>query len=919
MSKHIISILLCVALIATLFSGCDSNTAKVDVDVKKPKAKAQLVVAANPIIVYDDDSVAAAVNDIKKAIDSDRKNATLSSLAESDWSWITNIGTKWKKRAVYGVESWKNGAGTPSKNLNSYIFSADGTISVSSYNTKNTSLAAYGENEFPQYGLLLSVGGKTQDAICYTVPKDGVISIPDGTVTAVQAVDKIETGFLAEDGTARSAVFAIMVNEKTVYYDQLCNSSVNGEACTQVTYSGLENIKVTAGDTITFSVILNARANKTDDITQPDEIIPNNNNNRNNNSKPNSGSSSDTSKTDNEAIPKNISFIDGYDARFKLIRSNEISATSLQNVVIFRTSMESTLGAEVFMYDDETHAATNDYEILIGECNRDESKAVYDDLINYRANHAADYIIRMVGKKLVIAATTDYALSNALNYFSENLCKSDSSSIPSSLNYIHRPKMNTVMLGDSNIGSYAIRTERYPSFMTVSAAKDIQNWVMENTGYTIVRTDDRTVSTNEILLYSTSRSGYKDYNFRTLASENLAENIGLKTSEYKVSFNGKKLYIKAGSVSAANFAVQSFIGDMNGKLKNGDIKITSSYIKTGTYKQKDYSLSNGYGLTWADDFTGDYDTGARFNKNNWSTVSGVNEGATYQLSRLYKKWGISSVNELMKKFTGNWITGTYSYNGVAGTVPDGKIMNGFIKTVGSESKNGTLYIENNAMKLIARRVTDPSDPLYDGSVSEVGAGLQSKMTMNFKYGVFETRLINPAKSSISTAVWLNAYSGGTSQKGDLNPEIDLCETFGHDNMYVHNLHTWEYGNEDGHIDHALVGDLGARPYIRPDTGEYLYDSYHTMGVEWTPEYISFLMDGEPVQTIEINNTRFSAFHKWVYADLSCSTSNNGYYGDNVALYAYDDADAVNNLRGDMYVDYVYLYQKNDSNYGLKTR
>lgn len=53
-----------------------------------------------------------------------------------------------------------------------------------------------------------------------------------------------------------------------------------------------------------------------------------------------------------------------------------------------------------------------------------------------------------------------------------------------------------------------------------------------------------------------------------------------------------------------------------------------------------------------------------FNKNNWSTVSGVNEGATYQLSRLYKKWGISSVNELMKKFTGNWITGTYSYNGV---------------------------------------------------------------------------------------------------------------------------------------------------------------------------------------------------------------------------------------------------------------
>ena len=932
MKKRIIAIILCIAIASSLFSGCDS-TAKVNIN-KKFKAKAQLVIAANPVLVYDDQTVIAPVNDIKKSIDADRKNATLTSLSETDWSWITKTNEDWQKRALYDIESWKNGTGAQNKNINSYVFSDVGTISLANYNTAKVPLITYGDEELSQYGLLFSVSAKSQDALCYTVPRDGTLTVPETAFTAVEKVGNVKTGFLAEDGSGRSAVVSVMVNGKTLWYGMLCNTKAgDGQSCSQLKCPELNSISVTAGDTVTFNFILNARANKKDDITQPDSTDDrddkNDDSNRNNqgSNSSNSNSSGDNSSVkDNNISGNKLSLIDGYDVRFKLIRSSKLSAAELQKVVLMRTEMEKTLGAETFLYDDETHAATDDYEILIGDCDRPESKKVYNELIDYRAGHAADYIIRIVGKKLVIAATTEYSLANALEYFIANYCKDEQSSVPSDLNYVCRPKIQTVMLGNNNIGSFAIRTERYPSVMTVTAAKDLQNWITEKTGYTVNRSDDRTESTFEILLYATNRSGYTDYKFRTMASETLAAQLGLDNEEYKITFDGKKLYINAGSVSAANYAVQQLISEWDKKAKNGSVRISAGYEKTGIYKLKDYSLSDGYALTWTDEFTGNYDDGTRLNRKNWDYVSLLQRGPMYEMSKLKEYWGINSLAELKAKFTGNWITGDYTYNanGIENniTVPEGSVVNGFMKKTLVERKDGTAYIDNNALRLMRRQVKDKTDPFYDGTISDVGAEITSNLRMSFKYGIFETRIINPVKKSCSPVVWLNCdQSSFSASTGDPMPEIDICESFGHDNRYIYNLHTWFFGG--GHTAHGEGGDMGVRTWTKPEDGEKLYDTYHTMGCEITPEYLSILCDGEPIQTIETNNTTFEAFHKYVHVRIGNNVSNDTYVGDNIPLYAYrnaeKNADEVNNLNADMYVDYVSIYQKNDSRYGLRTR
>lgn len=937
MKRRLFSLILCFVLTAALFAGCNRNTAKVGLTTKFTP-KAQLVVAANPVFVYEDDTVVAPINDIKKAIDNDISSSTITSLSKTDWSWITRDGENWKKRPLYGVEKWKSGTGVVNNKLRAYSFSQDGTISVASYNTKNLSIETYSD-ELAQYGILLSVGAKSQEAFCYTVPTDGIINIPEGTFTAIQKVGSVKTGFLAEDGTGRSAVVSIQVNSKVLYFGQLCNSTAgDGEAVTQLTYPELENINVTAGDTVTINLILNAKVNKDDDVSNPEDTEEDvqdteedysdwtDTDFQDDSSSDNNSSDKENSSTDVEKIPEKIPLITGFDATFKILRSSDLTSTSLQNVVLTRINMEKILGAEVFLYDDETTEANLDYEIIIGETDRPESKKVYKELKNYRAGHAADYIIRMVGKKLVIAATTDYSLKNAISHFMDNYCKNDSSSVPSDLNIVHRPEMYTIMLGDNNIASFAIRTERFPSVITVNAAKDIQNWIIEKTGYTVSRTTDQIKSDFEILVYSTARSGYKNYNFRTLATENMAKSIGIdESNEYKITFDGKKLYINAGSATAANYAVQQLLKEFEKTANNGKVKIAKGYKKTGTYKDGAYTLSNGYGLTWNDEFKGDYDEGTRINRNKWEFTTEVSPGTKYEISKIFKKFGLSSLDDLKKKFKGNWITGDYSFsvkgNVVSGTVPEGYVMNGIYNCVSMESKEGNLYIDDNALKMIVRPVEGSSDLMYDGVSSYVIPEINTNNTMLFKYGIYETRVIMPLKKCLGANEWLNSQQGSANiSSGDMMPEIDLGESFGKENTYVHNLHTWVHGNAAGHISHGDTGGMGNRPWAQLPKGEKFSDTYHHIGVEWTPEYISFLLDGEPIQIIEINNTTYASFHNYVQILKGITLGNDMYNIDNMnPLYAYDDIDEINNLRGDYFADYVRIYQKDDDVYGLKTR
>lgn len=175
MKNKITAILLISVLTFSCLSGCKdrANTAKVP-KTGNEEIKPQLVVAANPSLVFDGRSSVIAFNDVKNAMTADRKAATLTTLYdETDWAMVYKTGEDWKKHGIYGIEKWHNGAHISSDKLGSYSFSDDGTISLMPYTTAAARLGAYEGGTPSEAGLLVSVSGNEQNALCYQIKENG--------------------------------------------------------------------------------------------------------------------------------------------------------------------------------------------------------------------------------------------------------------------------------------------------------------------------------------------------------------------------------------------------------------------------------------------------------------------------------------------------------------------------------------------------------------------------------------------------------------------------------------------------------------------------------------------------------------------------------------------------------------------------
>ena len=426
MKNKIIAILLILVLTFSCLSGCGNQTKTAEVpETGNEKIKPQLVVATNPSLVFDGQNNVIAFNDVKNAMTADRKAATLTTLYdETNWAMVYKTGEDWKKHGIYGIEKWHNGAHISSDKLGSYSFSADGTISLMPYTTATAKLSAYESGTPSEAGLLVSISGNEQNALCYQIKEDGYLAIPAGKLTAIDSVGEVKTGFLAEDNDSRSAAVEFIINTKAVWSGEFVNSTAgDGTAVTELSYPDISGIEVKAGDKFFLSFKLDAKANKPEDIkaTMPAE--------------------SDGKKYDDTAAPTeqviNIPLMDGYDSHFKIVRSGSADIKEQQIVAKLRSAMVSILEADVITGTDEIGAVAN--ELLIGRTNRPESIKAYDELTSYRANNGSDFIIRMDSGKLVIAANDDYSLQLAVDYFLEKYCNSDKAQLPSNLNYCYRP------------------------------------------------------------------------------------------------------------------------------------------------------------------------------------------------------------------------------------------------------------------------------------------------------------------------------------------------------------------------------------------------------------------------------------------------------------------------------------------------
>ncbi len=884
MNKRIVSLILTLVLIVSTFAGCGPNSAGANKPINNQESKPQLVVAMNPILAYQNGNNKIAFNDVKNAMSSDQKAATLTSLSDNtDWVWVYKTGDNWKKRGIYGLEKWRNGGYISADKLSAYSFLNDGTISIMPYTTKAAKLTTYQGEEPTAAGVLLSVSGKEEEALGYQITESGVIGIPTGKVTAIESVGGVKTGFLAEDGTPRHAVIKFIVNTRVVWSGEFCNSTAgDGTAVTELTYPDIPDIEVKAGDVFFISMQLDAQLNREDDLEADESEKP------------------DSDKNDNadKNTVTQISLMNGYDSRFKIVYSKDASVTQKQIVSKMRKQMVDIFEADVLNGNDLANEA--EYELLIGRTNRKESVKAYEELTGFRANNGKDFIIRMDGKKLVIAANTDYSLQLAVDYFMSNYCKTDKDSVASNLNYVSRPKLENIVIDDKNIASFTIRTEKYPSIMTVRAAQALAEYVIDKTGYNLKIEKDTTTTENEILIGLTTRSGVSAETFKSASLDFVSGKKGntYNNEDYSIFVDGTKLFVEAGSDYASSHAVLKLIAELD---KNSTY--AKSTVINGSYKKGEYTLLNDYAYTWGDEFY--TSSGTSFNKKNWKVMEkgyAEDEGCWYAKNDPYYLASKASLedNDPSNDFGGPW---------VAASDP-AYVQEGVSRNLGSN-----VSIRNNMLVQTAKKESYG----YSGSV------ICTDGRMEFRYGILESRVMAGTANGNAACFWTRTKDGGSVVN-----EIDIYENFGED-KFRPNLHTWA----DTHTNHGEMITL--RETCAPAEGETFSDTFHHLAVEWTPDFINMYLDGEIYLSQEITSDTWYAFKETTYVIFN-NTAPSALYADNgnpgnwLAGGDVDPREAaqlfdtngdgrvdVEDFYEEQAIDYVRLYQINSRQYSLKAK
>jgi beta-glucanase (GH16 family) len=127
-----------------------------------------------------------------------------------------------------------------------------------------------------------------------------------------------------------------------------------------------------------------------------------------------------------------------------------------------------------------------------------------------------------------------------------------------------------------------------------------------------------------------------------------------------------------------------------------------------------------------------------------------------------------------------------------------------------------------------------------GKANYSSARLVSKGKGDFLYGKFEIRAKLPKGLGTWPAIWMLASGNAYGNKGwPDNGEIDIMEHVGFDQGKVHgNIHTKAFN-------HSIGTNKGNNVVVETASNEF-----HIYSCEWTPEFVSILVDGKSFFTFK---------------------------------------------------------------------
>ena len=145
------------------------------------------------------------------------------------------------------------------------------------------------------------------------------------------------------------------------------------------------------------------------------------------------------------------------EAAYRIVRPDKVNSDTIDSIDEFKRSLNSLMGAEFTLITDtlaenETSEGVAEvYEILIGATNRPESAAAKEGLTEN------DYVIRVMGSKIVIVGGSDLMTVRAMNRFFSMLSADDGFAVDGALNIREKIQRGTQLVALTNQGKWRLQ------------------------------------------------------------------------------------------------------------------------------------------------------------------------------------------------------------------------------------------------------------------------------------------------------------------------------------------------------------------------------------------------------------------------------------------------------------------------------
>ncbi len=568
-----------------------------------------------------------------------------------------------------------------------------------------------------------------------------------------------------------------------------------------------------------------------------------------------------------ESIPSSINS-DG-EFIYSVVRSGENTVLQVEDAAKeLRSVMKDNFECKIVITKDTAvEDFDENYEILVGDTNREESAIALKRLKDNRDNHGDDFIVAVINDKICIQAVDPDMITIAARWFLETFCDDLTAwqKLTTDYQFIYAPGEDSVInkVNGKNLGLYAVILPRKTSLLVGMGADEFIKHYTEK-GYKVTQNDDFLASDEteyEILYGDTTRAASK--------------NVSVEGDNYVIKVVGKKIVIKGGSDLATWRAAQRFIEEIKKATESGKgFNWSDGYTINGKY---DAAEEGTYTLNWYDEFEG-----TEIDLNKWSDYR----------TQATSETGASSLGGTV-----------YKYNVYDETLYKGSDM------------KDLCYQADGCVVLGTQRVND---------IDFIDTTLSTYWTMTYKYGVMDIySQLSPYPAHCS--YWVNGASTNNpgSNFGDrfgyqsrtCMTEIDILENFSSETSYAANVHRWwtivdAEGNNTGSAHNSMDGNAlyGGNSdnskkftYNTEKYGDNMVDDFHMYSFYWDEERMMFAFDGKVFCDYKYTDNLSVSVHCLMNYFITSNGMGSASYG---ATYNKDSD-------GDYYehkIDYIRIYQ-----------